>query len=239
MTGVRLLLFVAAVLHVWAQVPTEDPFDDTTDRIIVQFKHSVHDMQTTELETALAELDEHVPLGTGLQMVRHSSAGLVMKVAGGGVSPLELEATIANMTNHPQVASVEIDTRIQSLMVPDDTLYRFQWNLQESSRYRQGMNLPSAWAMAPKLGRGVVVGLIDSGIAPHVDLPNVLPGVCPKEGGHVWTQPHNTFCYAACRDTALSESFVALMACWRYFFLHLSAKSRMGSKEARRAVYEN
>ena len=182
MTGVRLLLFVAAVglLRVWAQVPTEDPFDDTTDRIIVQFKHSVHDMQTTELETALAELDEHVPLGTGLQMVRHSSAGLVMKVAGGGRSPLELEATIANMTNHPQVASVEIDTRIQSLIVPDDTLYPIQWNLQESSRYRQGMNLPSAWAMAPKLGRGVVVGVIDSGIAPHVDLPNVLPGVCPK-----------------------------------------------------------
>ena len=34
----------------------------------------------------------------------------------------------------------------------------------------------------------------------------------------MWTQPHNTFCYAACRDTALSESFVALMACLRYFF---------------------
>ena len=186
MTGVRLLLFVAALglLHVWAQVPTEDPFDDTTDRIVVQFKHSVHDMQTTELETALAELDQHVPLTTGLQMVRHSSAGLVMKVAGGGVSPLELEATIANMTNHPQVASVEIDTRVQSQMVPNDVLYPIQWNLQESTRYRQGMNLPSAWAMAPKLGRGVVVSVIDSGIAPHADLPNVLPGVWGGWGGH-------------------------------------------------------
>ena len=149
MTGMRLLLFVAAVglLHVWAQVPTEDPFDDTTDRIIVQFKHSVHDMQTAELETALAELDQHVPAGTGLQVVRHSSAGLVMKVAGGGLSPLKLEATIANMANHPQVASVEIDMKDHPQMVPDDKFYPIQWNLQESSRYRQVMDLPSARAM--------------------------------------------------------------------------------------------
>ena len=178
MTAGRFVsLFVLGILHVWAQGPLEDPLDDATDRIIVQFKSSVPDLHTAELETAVADLDQHLPGGTGLQMVRHSSAGLVMKVPGGGLPPLELEELVANMTNDPRVATVEVDTKVHAQLLPNDALYPLQWNLHATSRHNQGMDMPSAWPMAPGLGSGVVVAVIDSGIAPHVDLSaNTLPG---------------------------------------------------------------
>jgi len=93
---------------------------------------------------------------------------------------LEAEAVARRLRQDPAIASVEIDEYLFPLLTPNDTFYNdardVQWHLKPPSAERAGgANLPGAWDITR--GRGAVVAVIDSGVAPHLDLDaNIIRG---------------------------------------------------------------
>ena len=57
---------------------------------------------------------------------------------------------------------------MRATAAPNDRGYSLQWHYPT-------LNLPAAWDLVPD-ATDVVVAVIDSGIVPHPDLTNVLPG---------------------------------------------------------------
>ena len=73
----------------------------------------------------------------------------------------------------PGVKLAEPDLMLQPLAAPNDTLWANQWHYWDAAA---GINLEQAWAQGAQ-GEGVVVGVLDTGYRPHVDLvANILPG---------------------------------------------------------------
>ncbi|SDW35751.1 S8 family serine peptidase [Lysobacter enzymogenes] len=70
------------------------------------------------------------------------------------------------------VEFVQLDGISRMMMTPNDPSFAQQWHYADSAA---GIRLPTAWNAST--GAGVVVAVIDSGIASHTDLnANVLPG---------------------------------------------------------------
>lgn len=97
--------------------------------------------------------------------------------------PLErarAESVARRLRADPAVASVELDEYVFPLFAPNDTSFNdardTQWHLKAPTSLRQGgANLPGAWDVSR--GKGVVVAVIDSGIAAHPDLDaNIIRG---------------------------------------------------------------
>ncbi|KAF0647675.1 MULTISPECIES: S8 family peptidase [Streptomyces] len=84
-----------------------------------------------------------------------------------------LDAVMDAFRADPDVAYVVPDRRVYATAVtPNDTEYRRQWDLFESTA---GMNVPTAWDKAT--GEGVKVAVIDTGYVPHSDLAaNMVAG---------------------------------------------------------------
>ncbi len=70
------------------------------------------------------------------------------------------------------VEFVQLDGMSRMMMTPNDPSFAQQWHYADSAA---GIRLPTAWNAST--GAGVVVAVIDSGIASHTDLnANILPG---------------------------------------------------------------
>jgi serine protease len=74
----------------------------------------------------------------------------------------DAESAIALLRQDPRVEAAESDVSVAALGFPDDPLYERQWNLR-------AMGAPAAWAATPR-GRGVVVAVVDTGVARVEDL---------------------------------------------------------------------
>ncbi|MFN8901575.1 MAG: S8 family serine peptidase, partial [Lysobacteraceae bacterium] len=72
----------------------------------------------------------------------------------------------------PGVAAVEYDYRLQPALRPNDTRYAEQWAYTDADA---GLRAEAAWDLST--GTGVIVGVLDTGIATHGDLAaNVVAG---------------------------------------------------------------
>ncbi|MBK8014516.1 MAG: peptidase S8 [Deltaproteobacteria bacterium] len=74
----------------------------------------------------------------------------------GDVEPSELDATIARLRQDPRVENVEPNYVYEALGVPNDPMFDKQWSMKM-------VGAPAAWARAD--GRGVIVAVIDTGVA--------------------------------------------------------------------------
>ncbi len=100
-------------------------------------------------------------LATGGVLIRaESTTGA--RSSGGGI---DAERVMVEIAKNPSVSKVEPNKRVHAFFVPNDTRYSEQWDMFNAVG---GMNVQSAWDVAT--GSGVVVAVIDTGIAPHSDL---------------------------------------------------------------------
>ena len=79
-----------------------------------------------------------------------------IKVAAGSVV-----SEVARYSNRTDVEYAEPNYIAEAFMVPDDPYYKYQWNFKD--RTMGGINLEPAWDKTT--GKGVVVAIIDTGIA--------------------------------------------------------------------------
>ena len=116
--------------------------------------------------------------------------------------------TIAFLREDPRVEAVEVDSTMFALGFPDDPLYERQWNLP-------AVGAPDGWALTPR-GRGVVVAVIDTGVASVPDLAgtSVLGGASfvPGVASAVDDQGHGTHVAGTIAQTTNNGVGVAGMA---------------------------
>ncbi|WP_428239982.1 S8 family peptidase [Gynuella sp.] len=160
--------------------------DDGTflsNRIIVKYKTPQNTMlnssaiveslavQKQEIEAKVNQIAQEV--GENLTLMRQMKTGASLIQTDELKNQRELKQLATKMMQDPAVEYAEPDILYHASMVPNDTRYQYQWNLQDTTG---GMNMPSAWNMAN--GEGVVIAVLDTGYLPHPDLmPNlILPG---------------------------------------------------------------
>ena len=101
-------------------------------------------------------------LGTGAQVVRADRA-------------LDAEAAkrvLLQLQADPRVDYAQVDRWMAPAFTPNDTYFGQQWSLQGAAG---GIRAPLAWDVSA--GHGVVVGVVDTGVAAHPDLAaNVVGG---------------------------------------------------------------
>lgn len=123
--------------------------------LVVQLRPGVPLVQAEELARAA---------GAELVKVRARARGLRVRPRA-GVGLVQLSG---RLQADPRVLRVEQDVRVRALQrVPDDPLYPGQWALAQ-------VGAPAAWEVTT--GEGVKVAVLDTGIAPHPDVP------APAEG---------------------------------------------------------
>ena len=94
-----------------------------------------------------------------------ATGGELVGAPGARMNRAQALAFMQQLLANPAVAYVEPDRRMTIKMVPNDTYWQYQWDYSEATA---GMNLPAAWDIAN--GSGVVVAVLDTGIAVHSDL---------------------------------------------------------------------
>lgn len=108
-------------------------------------------------------------LGLTLAIERELATGGVLISAtnreGARGGAIDAERVMIEIAKNPNVSKVEPNKRVHAFLVPNDTRYGEQWDMFNAVG---GMNVQSAWDVAT--GSGVVVAVIDTGIAPHSDL---------------------------------------------------------------------
>ncbi len=109
--------------------------------------------------------------GISVKELRATATGGTVVQATETLTPGESAGVLASLRAQTNVESAEADTFVRPSATPNDPLYPKQWDLFEATA---GMRVPAAWDMTT--GLGTVVAVIDTGITPHSDLSQVLPG---------------------------------------------------------------
>jgi serine protease len=108
----------------------------------------------------------------GLKRLRSVATGAEVVTTGRKLNQTEAAALMRQIAADPNVEYVEVDRILRSTLTPNDTNYGSQWHYFEATG---GIKANEAWDVTN--GAGVVVAVIDTGIATHSDLgANVLPG---------------------------------------------------------------
>jgi serine protease len=110
--------------------------------------------------------------GVGIGQLRRLAVGADVIQTNRKLGRRAAEQLMQRLARNPHVEYVELDAIRRPSFTPNDTSYASQWHYFEAAA---GINLPAAWDKAT--GSGVVVAVIDSGVAPHSDLSgNLVPG---------------------------------------------------------------
>lgn len=139
-------------------------------------------LQRRNAQLAIAGLGNRIASaveGSGsvpLSLHRSIWPGLHVARTGHMLKRAEMQQLIEQLNRDPRVEYAEIDERIYPQAIPNDEGFgSSQWNLWlPEPGVEGGANLPADWYSM--YWRDVVVAVIDTGIRPHRDLANVLPG---------------------------------------------------------------
>jgi serine protease len=144
--------------------------------------------------------------GEAERIARGAGGGAVLRARFGDFSRVELppgttpEQMVERLRDQPGVAWAEVDplvraaySRVTAAAAPSDPLYPRQWHLQR-------IGLEEALDRNPTDGAGVVVAVIDSGVAsgggavfpartaPDLEGTRILPGLDLVDGGPPWDE---------------------------------------------------
>lgn len=102
------------------------------------------------------------PMATGADVIRIDRK----------LDAAEARRFIGELSRNPAVEYVEIDALMQPLLTPNDPLYSLQWHYGTGIG---GINAPDAWDVST--GEGIVIAVIDTGVADHPDMQvNLVAG---------------------------------------------------------------
>ena len=108
----------------------------------------------------------------GLQHLRRIATGAEVVRSSRKLDRVEAEGLMRQLAAEPNVEYVEVDQIMKALLTPNDTRYNEQWGYFGATG---GIKANEAWDVTT--GAGVVVAVIDTGIATHSDLgANILAG---------------------------------------------------------------
>jgi serine protease len=155
-----------------AKVSKSDSFVNQTDRLIVKYKDATMGIKGVANVPALTSARLAHVLRAGQQF------GVTMRTlhtisTGAHILKLDRRMTVAEVAalakdlaeRDPNVEYAEPDRMMRKMSTPNDPRYSEQWQYYETTA---GLRLPAAWDKST--GSGIVVGIIDTGYRPHVDL---------------------------------------------------------------------
>ncbi len=145
-------------------------------RFIVKLRQDATRIESkVALANALTSAARALPVRAGrpgtLRHLRRLAVGADVVQVDTPLDRIEAQALMHRLAADRNVDYVEVDRRHTIAAVSDDTHFNLQWGLFDS----YGINATQAWDNAT--GSGVVVAVLDTGIAQHSDLSaSVLPG---------------------------------------------------------------
>ena len=108
----------------------------------------------------------------GLQHLRRIATGAEVVRSSRKLDRVEAEGLMRQLAADPNVEYVEVDQIMKALLTPNDSSYGSQWHYFEATG---GIKANEAWDVTN--GAGVVVAVVDTGIATHSDMgANILAG---------------------------------------------------------------
>src|ERR1043165_7712436 len=136
-----------------------------TDRIIVKYRTAPAGSLAQASQLRGTDLPAQ-RLGVSMARLRVTGLGSQVLKVDRRLSLAEADALARDIAaSDPNVEYAEPDRIMRHTFTPNDTRYNEQWHYFEATA---GINAPAAWDKAT--GTGVVVGIVDTGYRPHVDL---------------------------------------------------------------------
>lgn len=163
---IGLVLLWALVQPVFAGA---EPGTANTDRLIVKLRDhpAIARIMTGSQADRLS-----AAAGVPLAPLRGMASGAQVLGLSHAVTEAEAQQIAARLLQDASVEYAEPDRIMRTRLVPNDTSYFRQWNYWDT----WGARLPSAWDKTTGVS-GVVVAVLDSGIAAHAELSGrTLPG---------------------------------------------------------------
>lgn len=166
----------AAPAFAAGQVDTSGlPSASSHDRFIVKYRDgSAQHGNAAALGKALdaAANSARGDKSIGLQHLRRIATGGEVVRSNRKLDRAEAEVLMRQLAANPNVEYVEVDQLMKPLLTPNDSQYASQWHYFEATG---GIKANEAWDITN--GAGVVVAVLDTGIATHTDMgANILAG---------------------------------------------------------------
>lgn len=160
------------------------------NRLIIKFKDGSNDKNTAfsvaSAQDRVNALNTFSVVGKGaaakLSYLKSVAANTHVARTSVSMTHAELSAMAQTVAQDPRVEYAEVDEKVYSHFMPNDTFYAAQQgNLQSAYAVPGAADLPNAWGRSvggvPVSGAGVTVAVLDTGYRPHADLvANVVGG---------------------------------------------------------------